>query len=161
LAALLFRSKTYEDPRIRFLVFWLLIAFVFFSYPQTKLPGYVLPLMPSLAIVLAVALDKAPGIPWWLAGCAVLLIITPIVVLVLPDALFAGISTAHVSFRLGWPFVFVAGGVFWIAWRSMREWAVFATALAAIAAITYIKVAAFPVLDQRDSVRSFWRANSA
>jgi 4-amino-4-deoxy-L-arabinose transferase-like glycosyltransferase len=70
LAALLFRPRTYQDPRIRFLVFWLVLALAFFSYPQTKLPGYVLPLLPALAIVLAVALDKAAGLAWWLASSA-------------------------------------------------------------------------------------------
>ncbi len=160
LAALLFRPKTYEDPRVRFLVFWLVAALAFFSYPQTKLPGYVLPLMPALALVLAVALDKAPGIAWWIAACVLTLVAVPAIIPILPDALLSGISSAHFSFRLGWPFILAAGAVFWLGWKGWREWAMFAAALAAISALAYVKAVAFPVLEQRDSVRAFWRANA-
>jgi 4-amino-4-deoxy-L-arabinose transferase-like glycosyltransferase len=161
LAALLFRPKTYDDPRVRFLVFWLAIGLAFFSYPQTKLPGYVLPLLPALAVVLAVALDKAPGTAWWLASCVLGLAAVPVIAHVLPDALRTRITSVHFSFALGWPFVLAAGVVFWLAWRGMREWAVFAAALAAIGALAYVKLVTFPALDQRDSVRAFWRANGA
>ena len=47
LAGLLFRPKTYQDERIRFLVLWLVFGLVFFSAAQNKLPGYVLPLLPA------------------------------------------------------------------------------------------------------------------
>ena len=118
--ALLFRPKTYQDERIRFLVLWLVFALVFFSVAQNKLPGYVLPLLPALAIVLAVALDKTPAAGWWIGACVVLLIATPAIAALLPDALLSGVTSAHFSFsRLvarGWPFALAAGGVFWLAW---------------------------------------------
>jgi len=164
LAALLFHPKTYEDPRIRFLAFWLVLALAFFSYPQTKLPGYVLPLLPALAVVLAVALDKAPGgtkgQAWWIASCVLMLIAVPVIAPILPEALLSGISRVRFSFALGWPFALAAGGVFWLAWTGRREWAVLAAAVTAIGALAYVKVTTFPVLDQQDSVRAFWRANS-
>src|SRR5437016_13020333 len=59
LAALLARPKTYDDVRVRFLVAWLIFGLLFFSVAQNKLPGYVLPLMPALAIVLSVARETA------------------------------------------------------------------------------------------------------
>ena len=49
------------------------LALVFFSAAQNKLPGYVLPLLPALAIVLAVALDKTPArwlVDWRVRGAA-------------------------------------------------------------------------------------------
>jgi 4-amino-4-deoxy-L-arabinose transferase-like glycosyltransferase len=161
LVGLLFRPKTYDDPRVRFLAFWLVAALAFFSYPQTKLPGYVLPLMPALAIVLAVALDKARGLAWWIASCVLMLTALPVIASILPDAVLSGITTVSFSFALGWPFVLAAGGVFWLAWRGLREWAILAAALAAIGAVAYLKIVTLPVLDQRDSVRAFWRANAA
>jgi 4-amino-4-deoxy-L-arabinose transferase-like glycosyltransferase len=169
LAGLLFRSKTYQDTRIRFLVFWLLFALVFFSAAQNKLPGYVLPLLPALAIVLAVALDKTPASGWWIGGCVVLLIAAPAIATLLPEALLSRVTWAQFSFaRLprGWPFALAAGGVFWLAWRAKnepgkREQAMIAASLATLAAIGYFKLTVLPALDQRYSVRAFWRANAA
>jgi len=163
LAGLLFRPKTYQDERIRFLVFWLLFGLLFFSAAQNKLPGYVLPLLPVLAIVLAVALDKTPAAGWWIGACVVLLIAAPAIAAYLPDALLSGGTSAHFSFaRLarGWPFALIAAGVFWLAWKGAREQAMLAAALAALAAIAYFKIAVLPVLDQRYSVRGFWRAHA-
>jgi hypothetical protein len=90
-----------------------------------------------------------------------LLVAVPVIVPILPEALLTGITKVQFSFAIGWPFVLVAGGVFWLAWKGLREWAVLATALAAISAVAYLKVVTFPVLDQRDSVRAFWRTNAA
>lgn len=167
LAGLLFRPRTYADERLRFLLMWLVFALVFFSWSQNKLPGYVLPLLPMLAIVLAAALDKTPAAGWWVGACAVLLIATPAIAQLLPDALLSGVTSAHFAFSRvvkGWPFALAAGGVFWLAWLrnepGKREQAMMGAALAALAAIAYFKIALLPVLDQRYSVRAFWRENA-
>jgi 4-amino-4-deoxy-L-arabinose transferase-like glycosyltransferase len=164
LAGLLFRPKTYKDERVRFLVLWLVFALVFFSAAQNKLPGYVLPLLPALAIMLAVALDKTPAGGWWIGACVVLLIATPAIASYLPDALLSGSSSAHFSFArlaLGWPFLLATAGVFWLAWSGKREQAMLAATLAGLAAIGYFKIVLLPVLDQRYSVRAFWRENAS
>lgn len=168
LAGLLFRPKTYQDERIRFLVFWLLFGMVFFSISQNKLPGYVLPLLPALAIVLAVALDKTPTAGWWVGSCAALLIAAPAIAALLPDALRSGVTATHFPLARvanGWPFALAAAGVFWLAWLAKdqpgkREQAMLAAALSALAAIAYFKIALLPVLDQRYSVRAFWRTHA-
>lgn len=168
LAGLLLRPKTYQDDRIRFLVLWLLVGLVFFSAAQNKLPGYVLPLLPVLAIVLAVALDKTPAAGWWIGACAVLLIATPSIAALVPDALPSGVTSTRFPFaRLaqGWPFALAAAGVFWLAWLAKeeprkREQVMLAAALATLAAIGYLKFALLPVLDQRYSVRGFVHASS-
>ena len=168
LAGLLFRPKTYQDERIRFLVLWLLFGLVFFSAAQNKLPGYVLPLLPVLAIVLAVALDKTPAAGWWMGACVVLLIAAPAIAALLPDALLSGGTSAHFSAarvfaglpadgRSRWP---PPGSFGWRGWGK-REQAMLAATLASLAAIGYFKFAVLPVLDQRYSVRAFWRANAA
>ena len=163
LAGLLFRPKTYTDERVRFLVLWLIFGLVFFSAAQNKLPGYVLPLLPAVAIILAFALDKTPGAGWWIGACVLLLIAAPAIAAYLPDALLSGATSAHFSFALiarGWPFVLAAAGVFWLTWIGKREQAMLAAALASLAAIAYFKFAVLPVLDQRYSVRGFWSANA-
>ncbi len=164
LAGMLFHPRTYKDERVRFLVLWLVFGLVFFSAAQNKLPGYVLPLLPVLAIVLAQALDKTPAAGWWIGACVVLLIAAPAIASYLPDALLSGVSSAHFVFSRmawGWPFALAAGGIFWLAWLQKREQAMLAATLATLAAIAYFKFAALPVLDQRYSVRGFWSANAA
>jgi len=171
LAGLLFSPKAYRDERIRFLVFWLLLALVFFSTAENKLPGYVLPLLPALAIALAAALDKTPAAGWWVGACVVLLIAAPAIAALLPDALLSGLTSAPFSFARvlaglarGWPFALAAAGVLWLAWQAAnepgkRDRAMVAATLAALVAIAYFKIAVLPVLDQRYSVRGFWREN--
>jgi len=163
LAGLFFRPKTYADERVRFLLLWLVFALVFFSWSQNKLPGYLLPLLPMLAIVLAVALDRTASAGWWIGACAVLLIATPAIAQLLPDALLSGVTSAHFAFSRiasGWLFALAAGGVFWLAWLGKREQAMMGAALATLAAIAHFKIALLPVLDQRYSVRAFWRENA-
>jgi len=161
LAALLARSKTYEDARVRFLAAWMLYGLLFFSISRNKLPGYVLPLLPALAIVLAVALEKTRGAEWWLAACGLLLIAVPAIARALPEALLCGVRRSHIVFAPGVPFAAIAIVAWWLAWRERQTLAVFAVALAAMAGVVYIKVRTFPELDQRVSVRGFWRANPA
>jgi 4-amino-4-deoxy-L-arabinose transferase-like glycosyltransferase len=165
LAVLLFRRKTYDDIRVRTLLAWLVFALLFFSVARNKLPGYALPMLPPLAIVLAVALEKSASRRAWmvtsLAASAVLLAALPAIMRALPDALLSGLRKAPLATNLGLPFVLVAVGVGWLAWREKRTLAILTTAAAAAAGVIYMKTSAFPTLDQRVSVRSFWRANAA
>ncbi len=164
LMALLIRGKTYDDVRVRFLTGWLIFALVFFSAARNKLPGYILPLLPPLAMVLAFALKMAgPLAKWWLAASALLMLGLPAVIAALPDALLVGGTRAHVSFLpLPAPallFVIVAAAVWWLSWRDRPVWAILTAAGAIVCGVTFEKWELFPVLDQRVSVRGFWRAS--
>ncbi len=162
LAALLARRKTYADLRVRLLAVWIVFGLVFFSVARNKLPGYLLPLLPALAIVLAAALEKTRGKQWWLAACAALLIALPTVASVLPDALLSGLSRTHVTFApIGLVFVFVAAAVWWLGHKEQSDLAILTVALAGILGSVYIKYNTFPQLDQTVSVRGFWRSNRA
>jgi 4-amino-4-deoxy-L-arabinose transferase-like glycosyltransferase len=162
LAGLLARRKTYEDARVRLLVAWVLYGLFFFSASRNKLPGYLLPLMPALAVVLAVALDRAPRREWWLAACALLLVALPTVAGVLPAALLSGIRKTNFGFApAGLIFVAVAAAVWWLGWKQKPRIALIATAAAAGLGIAYMKASTFPLLDEVVSVRAFWRANGA
>jgi 4-amino-4-deoxy-L-arabinose transferase-like glycosyltransferase len=157
LVALLARGRLYQDERARFLAAWLIYGFLFFSIARNKLPGYVLPLLPALAILLAMTLDKAPGKQWWVAACGVLLIATPAIARTLPDALLFGLRHVRPSLAPGLPFLIAAALAAWLAWRDRPSLAVLCVAAAAMIGIVYIKARALPALDQRVSVRAFWR----
>jgi hypothetical protein len=97
-----------------------------------------------------------------------MLIATPAIAQMLPDALLSGVTSAHFAFSRvarGWPFLVAAVGIFWLAWLGRevpgkRQQAILATSLAALSAIAYFKIALLPVLDQRYSVRAFFRENA-
>lgn len=163
LFALLARKKTYDDVRVSSLAIWLGLALVFLSAFANKLPGYLLSLLPSMAIVLAIALEKAPLQEWWIAACVLLLGLTPSIAALLPDALIAGSTHATWPVRLaGIPFALAAAaGVWWLAWRKQPALSVLAGALAAAIAASYVKTTALPVLDRRVAARSFFQAHGA
>jgi 4-amino-4-deoxy-L-arabinose transferase-like glycosyltransferase len=135
LAALLGRSKTYDDARVRFLALWMLYGLLFFSISRNKLPGYVLPLLPALAIVLAVAVEKVRGAEWWLGACGLLLIAIPMIAHALPDALLSGVRKSHLVFAPGLPFAAVAVVAWWLAWKEKQTLAILGIALVAMAGL--------------------------
>jgi len=59
-----------DDPRGRrfrpiiLLVSWALTIFVFFSFSNSKLPGYIVPIYPALAVLAAAALDRFTEARW-------------------------------------------------------------------------------------------------
>lgn len=162
LAALLARRRLYSDRRVLLLAVWVLYGLIFFSVARNKLPGYLLPLFPALAIVLAAALETAPFKAWWLAACALLLVGLPTVAGILPDALRAGLSRSHVICAPGGlVFVGVAAVVWWLVWKQKTEAALLSVALAAGIGSVYVKYNTFPALDRTVSVRSFWREHQS
>jgi 4-amino-4-deoxy-L-arabinose transferase-like glycosyltransferase len=56
-----FRPKT-------LLLVWSILIFVFFSVSSSKLPSYILPIFPSLALLIAPYLRTAPQRAWWILG---------------------------------------------------------------------------------------------
>ncbi len=162
LAGLLLRRKTYDDVSVRFLIAWLAFALVFFSVARNKLPGYMLPLLPPLAIVLAVGLEKSgASLQWWLTASALMLAALPSVAHALPVALLVGIRKAPLVLTPGLPFVLAAALVWWLAWSGKPNLAMVAIGMAVVFAVAYLKGVAFPALDERVSVRAFWRAHSS
>jgi 4-amino-4-deoxy-L-arabinose transferase-like glycosyltransferase len=160
LVALLGSRKTWEDDRIRSLGWWVLVGFVFFSISRGKLPGYLLPLMPALAILLAVALNKSQHSAWWLASCALLLTLLAPAATLLPEGLLVGFRRSTVTWTnsLVWaiPFVVVSFAVWWLARRGDWETALLFCGLTAAAGAGAVKLRIFPALDDRVSARVFW-----
>jgi len=75
------------DAFPEFLVLWSLIPVVFFSFSQSKLPGYILPAIPPITILTGDYLfrRRQPGLNRWiLLGHATLCAATTVAVLLLP-----------------------------------------------------------------------------
>jgi 4-amino-4-deoxy-L-arabinose transferase-like glycosyltransferase len=162
LAALLGQRKAREDARVRFLLLWSLAALVFFSIVPNKLPFYVLPLMPALAIVLAVALDEARGRGWWLAACVGSMIFLPSIARTIPDAFLEGATRTRWFFEpRGLIVLITAAAVWWIAKEGRWTAALLASSTLILAGWGYLKLETLAELDRRDSTRMFARAHQA
>jgi len=75
------------DAFPEFLVLWALIPIVFFSFSQSKLPGYILPSIPPITILTGDFLYRRRGVGlnrWVLLGHAVLTGIMTMIALLLP-----------------------------------------------------------------------------
>ncbi len=158
LAALVTNRRLYTDRRLLLLGAWLLYGLLFFSIARNKLPGYLLPLLPGLAILLAAAWESARSKTMWLTASAVLLIALPTITAILPDALLSGLSRTQVTFApLGLLFLIPVAAVWTL--RKKPEFALLAVALAAALGVVYLKYTTFPELDTKVSVRAFWQSH--
>ena len=155
---LLFSRRIWTDPRAQFVGAWCLYTLLFFSIAQNKLPGYVLPVMPALAVLLALALENANGREIWLAASVLLLAALPPIVRALPEALLEGARHAKFTPGLGWPFIALAVLVFFLRKPNV---AMILAGLCAAAGVLYVKQSSFPVLDQRVSARQFFREHAS
>ncbi|HSR09159.1 MAG TPA: glycosyltransferase family 39 protein [Bryobacteraceae bacterium] len=158
LALLLTRRQIYTDRRLLLLAAWLLYGLLFFSVARNKLPGYLLPLLPGFAILLAAAWESTRSKTIWLAASAVLLIVLPTVTSILPDALLSGLSRTHVAFAPIVLLFLIPALAVWMLSKK-PEHALLSVALAAAIGVVYLKYTTFPALDTTVSVRSFWRSN--
>src|SRR6185369_6763394 len=155
----LLRRSIFQDPRRQFLLAWVLFGMVFFSLAPNKLPGYILPLLPALAVLLALALEETAAARYWLAGCAVLLVVFLMAAPVLPAAIAGGLSRApRPSFHWTWLLPIAVAALVWILdSRSRRLAAVFSVAAGALAGMVYVKQTAAPELDRVASTRGLWQ----
>jgi len=158
LLVLAVRRDLYRDPRTQFLLGWLVFGFVFFSAASNKLAGYVLPLFPAAAALMALGLDRAVSAGRWLAACALLLVSILIAVPLLPAAVSIGLTHApRPAFEWQWMLPGAIAVAVWLLDRQSRRLAAVLTiALGALAGIVYVKQAATPELDRAASARSFW-----
>jgi 4-amino-4-deoxy-L-arabinose transferase-like glycosyltransferase len=108
--------KARREPGAKFLLAWLIPSWVVFEAVMTKLPHYVLPLYPAIAILIAGILEKGALArkPWMVRG-TVGWFIFPVVI-----AIAVGVGFIAVGKELGliaWPSAAVAviAGLF--AWR--------------------------------------------
>jgi 4-amino-4-deoxy-L-arabinose transferase-like glycosyltransferase len=146
-----------KDPRIRALAAIVIWGFVFFSLVVNKLYGYLLPLLPALFTLLAIALArlKRPAraliVPFQLAA---LLAFAPSIA---SRALAAHkLTAADIPWLEMVAAICVAGiAAALLAWLK-PDWSFAAAVLLSIGGFLWFQFAAFPVLDRYASARPLW-----
>jgi 4-amino-4-deoxy-L-arabinose transferase-like glycosyltransferase len=86
-------------PERVLLLYWILLPFLFFSLSENKLPGYLLPILPPLTLWIGHVISEHDGTKtsahtlarWTLGASMLLLLTTPLVALLLPEALSTGL----------------------------------------------------------------------
>ncbi len=157
--AMLARRDTMSDGRRRFLMAVTGFGLVFFSLSLNKLPGYVMPILPSLFAVVGARFENRsfPEIKrGWLLACAILVALIPLIAEILPASLAAGrfstaglIANRTTLFYVALPVIAVL--------LARRSWVGPVLALSAVAAAMYLKAVTYPVLDREVSARGLWK----
>jgi 4-amino-4-deoxy-L-arabinose transferase-like glycosyltransferase len=161
LLALAGLRRLYEDATLRLAGAIALFGFVFFSAARNKLPGYLLPLLPAVALLVGVGLDRATRKAAALAlGASGLLLA---LLGWIPSAIGPGVAggISHVGFYVPlWAWAVAAPcatAAFAAAWTNRREWS--ATVIVSVFLAAYLAFLwrGLPELDRTVSARLLWR----
>ncbi|HYU13561.1 MAG TPA: glycosyltransferase family 39 protein [Stellaceae bacterium] len=137
--------RTRREPAVKFLLAWLVPSWLVFELVATKLPHYVLPLYPAIAILIAGVIDaralsRKPflvwGTMWWFVVATV--------------AGVAGIVVLAVIGRqfglLVWPLMGAAAVMGFLAWRFYQADGAEHALLRAVAAAILTAIAVFGLI---------------
>lgn len=159
LIAGLFRSSLWRDPHVRYFAAWAGFGLLFFSASTNKLPGYLLPLLPAVAALLGLALDRIPRAPILLGSVAMLSAVYALAGSVLPSALADGLRRTEFD-AIAWhwmmPSAIGAVGVFLLEKQHRRTAALLTVLLTVTLNVTILKVTAFRELGMQASSRELW-----
>lgn len=153
------QGRQWREPRRLFLLLWLLFGFVFFSASTNKLPGYLLPLLPPVAILMALGLERAAAgsraIRPLLVGSALLLAVYAAAAPLLPAAIANQWGAApHVAFQWTWLLPLLPAAAVWLLdGRGKRIAAMAVIAGGVSAAIGLVKITAEPEIDRLATAR--------
>lgn len=152
--------ECWREERLRLPAATFAFGLLFFSLSSNKLPGYVLPLVPQLALLIAAGAERAGRAGRQLAITALLVALCPVVVTVLPESLLYGLRRADPG-ELHWEYVAlmlpVAAAAWWLDSLGRRLTAFTLVAALAGAGLWFVKRSAAPVLDELVSPRALWR----
>ena len=148
------------DARVRFLLAWCLSTFLLFSLSTNKLPGYILPMFPPMAILAGLQLAGSRSKLGAFAIAALSLTLFPVADALLPRALSHGLFAA-------WPPNAVSGShltgvglaiivVLWAARSGRQKMAIQLLAVTAIVNLSYLQISTFSAIDREAGVRSLW-----
>jgi 4-amino-4-deoxy-L-arabinose transferase-like glycosyltransferase len=159
-------------PANRFLLVWTVVPLVFFSFAGTKLPNYILPIYPAVALlcgrVLQCWVDESAPLPRWaislaLVSFALVGVITMAVLLVagglVPLPVLKGRFLPGLEDWAALGVVPVAGWLVagWFARRQHRLAAIGAVSLSAIAFVGLCAAGIAPVIDRHKAPRNLAR----
>ena len=161
LLALFAKRKGTWDRRRSFLLAVVLFGLLFFSISRNKLPGYLLPLLPSFFVLLGAQFerDKIPALSRvWLLPSAVLIAAIPLLAPILTSSLALGrITFADVTHVTHLEIACIAMPLV-LAMLPERFFPGLLLVLCMACEGMYLKSVAYPVLDSRVSARSLWHA---
>ena len=155
--ALLFRRDLYTDRRLQFLMATGVWVFVFFSASLNKLPFYLLPMVPPVAVVLGVALERAQ-----LAGRVVLILsglaccAFPELVTRLPGIMSRNPQAAAPELPMALV-VIVMVGLGAVCFIRDRTASIAIVAMLAATGYLWTKAETFPFVDQVATSRPVWQ----
>ncbi|MBB1091639.1 glycosyltransferase family 39 protein [Rhodopseudomonas palustris] len=133
-----------REPGAQYLLAWVIPSWIVFELVITKLPHYVLPLYPAIAIMTAGAIEHSVLSRSWLTRGAAWWFAIPVVVLSL--AIIGAIILTRQPAFLAWPFV-AASLIFGLfAWRLFDQNRAEASLLNASLASLFLMVAALGVV---------------
>lgn len=159
LVVLLIKRDMWNDPRLRYFAAWAGFGFLFFSASTNKLPGYLLPLMPAIAAMLGMALDRISRARVILPCVALLSAVYALAGGALPAALASGIRDAGLP-PLPWswalPSIVAAGVIFWMEIKRRRFHSLTLLALVVTLNVALLKATAIPAVDREASSRQAW-----
>jgi 4-amino-4-deoxy-L-arabinose transferase-like glycosyltransferase len=144
--ALAFRFTWRErrDDAVAFLLAWIIPCWIIFEAVQTKLPHYVLPLYPAIAVLAVMAVER-DGVPFewrsakWVAALALLV---PILLLAAGIGGFWYFDRTLPYFAL--PFLLGAAALAFVAMRALQKAEPMAGAALLVASAVTLTVAAYP-----------------
>jgi 4-amino-4-deoxy-L-arabinose transferase-like glycosyltransferase len=152
--------RAWREERLKIPLWVLLFGFLFFSISRNKLPGYLLPLLPSFCILCGAALERAAAAGRALFWTVMLASLAPAAAEMLPEALLYGVRRAEPG-GLRWEPVAALLPAALLVWRlefrGRRMTAAAMTAALACAAFWYVRRASAPALDELVSARGLWR----
>lgn len=152
--------RIHWDQRRRFLAAIFLFGFVAFSLSLNKLPGYLLPLIPSLFVLIGSRFEALPlaRFPrWWMLACALLIATIPLLARVLPQSLITGRFSLLAAANVSRVELFYATAPILVVLVARRSWAGSLLVLCVVSGGIYLKTLSFPVLDRYVSAR--WYAS--
>ncbi len=160
LLALLPGREQLRDPRFRFLLVWAATTFAFFSLSTNKLPGYILPALSPLAVLMGAGLASRRKIVTPLVAAALMLALLPLVEAVLPQALADGLGKAWPPQELSWTWgltgLLAASAVDWAAASGRRSASVALLLAFSAISLAQLKIRAFPLIDRQAGARPLW-----
>lgn len=113
-------SQTFQPEKI--LLIWIGVIFLFFSVSSSKLPSYILPIFPALALLIAIYLEHASRLSWKMtAGLLMILGVTGLVCAPqIPK--WAGASIEAINYHSAVPWVIAASALILLAGSLVAWW---------------------------------------
>ncbi|HEY7307675.1 MAG TPA: glycosyltransferase family 39 protein [Bryobacteraceae bacterium] len=160
LLGILFLRDTVWDERRRCLAAIVLFGLLVFSSSLNKLPGYLLPLLPSLFAMFGSQLESKRVTEFsrlWLIPCALLAACIPLLAKLLPFSLAQGRFSIPTLTTVSLTGLFYISTPIAAVVLAKRSWAAPLLVLCIVAGGFYLKITSEPILDREVSARSLWR----